>query len=144
VCLLRCKLDFLKSFIFKTVIIIIIEIILFYMILLYFFFFSFSSDSDPEKLAQYIAALAKKVENDQTSRDRCKQDLEIFLEANTEKFVDTLFDALVNKTYTSSESSTRSSLGEKKKVFRFCFAKVQIKVNYKFTKPNRFYFRIYK
>lgn len=68
----------------------------FYLIMRYFIL---RFDGDPEKLALYIVALAKKVEDDLSSRQRCIEDLEVFLEAQTNGFVDQLFDALVNKTY---------------------------------------------
>ena len=58
-----------------------------------------SFDGDPDKLASYILALAKKVENDQASRDRCIKDLQVFLETNTNNFVDSLFETLNNKKY---------------------------------------------
>lgn len=61
-----------------------------------------SFDGDPEKLALYIVALAKKVEDDRASRDRCINDLEVFLETNTHKFVDTLFETLISKKYLAS------------------------------------------
>ena len=47
--------------------------------------------------------MAKKVENDEPSRQRCIDDLEVFLESNTNTFVDNFFDALFNKTYLQSE-----------------------------------------
>ncbi len=56
-------------------------------------------EGDPEKLAMYIVALSKKVENDQASKERCINDLEVFLETNTNSFVDTLFETLISKSY---------------------------------------------
>ena len=58
-----------------------------------------SFDGDPDKLASYILALAKKVENVQASRNRCIKDLQVFLETNTNNFVDSLFETLNNKKY---------------------------------------------
>lgn len=52
----------------------------------------------------YIVALAKKVENDEPSRQRCIEDLEVFLEPNTHSFVDKFFQALFSKTYLQAES----------------------------------------
>jgi RNA-binding protein 26 len=66
-------------------------------------------DGDPEKLALYIVALSKKVENDQGSKERCINDLEVFLELNTHSFVDTLFEALLTKSYLSSASSSSNT-----------------------------------
>jgi hypothetical protein len=63
-------------------------------------------DGDPEKLAQYIVALSKKFENDESSKQRFIDDLKVFLEAHTETFVDKLFHALVNKTYERSTSNS--------------------------------------
>lgn len=63
-------------------------------------------DGDSEKLALYIVALAKKVEDDQSSRDRCINDLEVFLETNTHKFVDSLFETLISKKYLTSQGSS--------------------------------------
>ena len=60
-------------------------------------------------MALYIVALSKKVENDQASKERCISDLEVFLEANTHSFVDTLFDALLAKTYLSPVVATVAS-----------------------------------
>lgn len=48
--------------------------------------------------------MAKKVENDEPSRQRCIEDLEVFLEPNTHSFVDRFFDALFNKTYLQVDS----------------------------------------
>lgn len=53
----------------------------------------------PDKLASCILALAKKVENVQASRNRCIKDLQVFLETNTNNFVDSLFETLNNKKY---------------------------------------------
>lgn len=64
--------------------------------------FRFEGDSD--KLALYIVALAKKVENDEPSRQRCIEDLEVFLEPNTHSFVDKFFEALFSKTYLQVDS----------------------------------------
>jgi hypothetical protein len=78
----------------------------------------------------YIVAYSKKIENDQASRERCVKDLEVFLESNTNSFVDTLFDTLVSKKYINSinammsttntnstaQSSTESKTEERKKV----------------------------
>ena len=54
----------------------------------------------------YIVALAKKVEDDQASRDRCINDLEVFLEANTSSFVESLFDALSTNKYLTASVAT--------------------------------------
>ena len=54
-------------------------------------------------------ALAKKVEDDQPSRERCINDLEVFLETNTHKFVDSLFETLISKKYLASPSGSSSS-----------------------------------
>ncbi|CAF0937366.1 unnamed protein product [Brachionus calyciflorus] len=62
-------------------------------------------EGDSDKLGLYIVALAKKVENDQASRQRCIDDLEVFLESNTHSFVENFFDALFNKTYLQSETN---------------------------------------
>jgi hypothetical protein len=71
-----------------------------------------SFDGDPDKLAQYILALSKKFDNDAGSKQRFIDDLKVFLEANTEAFVDKLFHALVNKTYEQGiAAATASSSG---------------------------------
>ena len=72
-----------------------------------------SFDGDPEKLALYIVALAKKVEDDQASRARCIDDLEVFLETNTHKFVDSLFETLISKKYLTSPGTSSSSSAAK-------------------------------
>lgn len=68
-------------------------------------------DGDPDKLATYIVALVRKIENDQASKDRCINDLEVFLESNTNSFVDKLFDHLDpdSRTARPSTSTTTSS-----------------------------------
>lgn len=66
-------------------------------------------DGDPEKLALYIVALAKKVEDDKPSRERCINDLEVFLETNTHKFVDSLFETLISKKYLTSTTPTAAT-----------------------------------
>ena len=72
-----------------------------------------SFDGDPEKLALYIVALAKKVEDDQASRARCIDDLEVFLETNTHKFVDSLFETLISKKYLTNPGTSSSSSASK-------------------------------
>lgn len=66
-------------------------------------------DGDPDKLAMYIVAYSKKIENDQASRERCMKDLEVFLESNTNSFVETLFETLVSKKYLNSTSSSNNN-----------------------------------
>jgi len=62
-------------------------------------------EGDPAKLASYVIALAKKVENDQASRERCTNDLEVFLESQTNSFVDKLFETLTSKSYMQEPSA---------------------------------------
>ncbi len=57
-------------------------------------------------MALYIVALAKKVEDDRPSRERCINDLEVFLETHTHTFVDTLFETLISKKYLSCGNSS--------------------------------------
>ncbi|RNA10645.1 RNA-binding 27 isoform X2 [Brachionus plicatilis] len=66
-------------------------------------------EGDSDKLALYIVALAKKVENDEPSRQRCVEDLEVFLEPNTHSFVDRFFDALFSKAYLQADSGEVST-----------------------------------
>ena len=54
-------------------------------------------------------ALVRKVENDQESRVRCITDLEVFLESNTNSFVESLFDTLVLKKYLNSAQQSNTA-----------------------------------
>jgi hypothetical protein len=54
-------------------------------------------------------ALVRKIENDQESRVRCITDLEVFLESNTNSFVESLFDTLVLKKYLNSAQQTNTT-----------------------------------
>ncbi|XP_071951192.1 RNA-binding protein 26-like [Antedon mediterranea] len=63
-------------------------------------------DADPEPLSKYVVALAKKDKPEEHLRKLCTDQLEVFLQGNTIKFVDDLFAALRDNSYISPASNT--------------------------------------
>ncbi|XP_044142112.1 RNA-binding protein 26 isoform X2 [Bufo gargarizans] len=56
-------------------------------------------DADPSALAKYVAALVKKDKSDRELKALCIDQLDVFLQRETQSFVDKLFDAVNTKSY---------------------------------------------
>ncbi|CAH8821352.1 unnamed protein product [Trichobilharzia szidati] len=72
--------------------------------------------ADPIPLSQYVIALIKKDKGEQELKEICMDQLEVFLQENTTKFVEDLFTALKSRSYVSNEpskSAQSSSSGPK-------------------------------
>ena len=68
-------------------------------------------DADPLSLAKYVVALiTKKERSEKELRKLCSEQLEVFLQRDTESFIDKLFRAIKYKDYV--KKSSRSDLGE--------------------------------
>ncbi|CAH8475599.1 unnamed protein product [Schistosoma margrebowiei] len=67
--------------------------------------------ADPIPLSQYVIALIKKDKGEQELREICIDQLEVFLQENTAKFVEDLFAVLKSRTYITCETlkQTQSS-----------------------------------
>ncbi|CAH8834828.1 unnamed protein product [Trichobilharzia szidati] len=61
--------------------------------------------ADPIPLSQYVIALIKKDKGEQELKEICMDQLEVFLQENTTKFVEDLFTALKSRAYISNEPS---------------------------------------
>ncbi|CAG2103725.1 unnamed protein product [Medioppia subpectinata] len=59
-------------------------------------------DADPEALAKYVMALIKKDKPEKDLKIICLDQLEVFLSSQTITFVETLFEAIGNKSYLNS------------------------------------------
>ena len=60
-------------------------------------FLSFSTlsyEDDPKVLVQYVLALLKKNQSERILRQNCVKQLELFLDKETNSFVDSLFDVI--------------------------------------------------
>ncbi|CAH8451193.1 unnamed protein product [Schistosoma rodhaini] len=60
--------------------------------------------ADPIPLSQYVIALIKKDKGEQELREICIDQLEVFLQENTAKFVEDLFAVLKSRTYVACET----------------------------------------
>ncbi|CAH8466512.1 unnamed protein product [Schistosoma turkestanicum] len=60
--------------------------------------------ADPIPLSQYVIALIKKDKGEQELREICIDQLEVFLQENTAKFVEDLFAVLKSRTYVPCET----------------------------------------
>lgn len=69
-------------------------------------------DAEPIAFAKYVLALLKKDSSEDKLRSICEEQLDVFLGANTKEFVDSLFDALKNRTYLSSPGSPVEEVSE--------------------------------
>ncbi|CAH8453473.1 unnamed protein product [Heterobilharzia americana] len=66
--------------------------------------------ADPIPLSQYVIALIKKDKGEQELKEICIDQLEVFLQENTAKFVEDLFTALKSKAYITSDVSKPNQL----------------------------------
>ncbi|CAN9507217.1 unnamed protein product [Ophioblennius macclurei] len=56
-------------------------------------------DADPSALAKYVVALVKKDKTEKELKALCIDQLDVFLQKETQQFVDKLFEAINNKSY---------------------------------------------
>lgn len=56
-------------------------------------------DADPSALAKYVVALVKKDKTEKELKALCIDQLDVFLQTETQQFVDRLFEAVNNKSY---------------------------------------------
>ncbi|XP_037546109.1 RNA-binding protein 26 [Nematolebias whitei] len=56
-------------------------------------------DADPSALAKYVVALVKKDKSEKELKALCIDQLDVFLQKDTQPFVDRLFEAINNKSY---------------------------------------------
>ncbi|XP_011608386.1 RNA-binding protein 26 isoform X1 [Takifugu rubripes] len=56
-------------------------------------------DADPSALAKYVVALVKKDKSEKELKALCIDQLDVFLQKETQPFVDGLFEAILNKSY---------------------------------------------
>ncbi|XP_007560153.1 RNA-binding protein 26 [Poecilia formosa] len=56
-------------------------------------------DADPSALAKYVVALVKKDKSEKELKALCIDQLDVFLQKETQPFVDKLFEAISNKSY---------------------------------------------
>ncbi|XP_063738098.1 RNA-binding protein 26 isoform X2 [Eleginops maclovinus] len=56
-------------------------------------------DADPSALAKYVVALVKKDKSEKELKALCIDQLDVFLQKETQQFVDKLFEAIDNKNY---------------------------------------------
>nr|NP_001071908.1 zinc finger protein [Ciona intestinalis]BAE93295.1 zinc finger protein [Ciona intestinalis] len=63
-------------------------------------------DADPKALAKYVVALVKKEKSQDDLKTLCKEQLDVFLQKETDAFVSALFEALTSKSYIKEESIT--------------------------------------
>ncbi|XP_029000402.1 RNA-binding protein 26 [Betta splendens] len=66
-------------------------------------------DADPSALAKYVVALVKKDKSERELKALCIDQLDVFLQKETQQFVDKLFEAVNNKSYLP-QSEVPSSL----------------------------------
>ncbi|XP_053311358.1 RNA-binding protein 26 isoform X2 [Spea bombifrons] len=66
-------------------------------------------DADPSALAKYVLALVKKDKNDRELKALCIDQLDVFLQRDTQGFVDKLFEAVGNKSYLAHADSSSSA-----------------------------------
>ncbi|XP_026234339.1 LOW QUALITY PROTEIN: RNA-binding protein 26 [Anabas testudineus] len=71
-------------------------------------------DADPSALAKYVVALVKKDKSEKELKALCIDQLDVFLQKETQPFVDKLFEAINNKSYLP-QSELSSSLGKVEK-----------------------------
>ncbi|CAD5235041.1 unnamed protein product [Bursaphelenchus xylophilus] len=62
------------------------------------------SDAEPTAFAKYVFTLLRKDANVENLRKICSDKLNVFLGNSTDEFVDSLFDAIQNKTYIKTEA----------------------------------------
>ncbi|KAI6182880.1 hypothetical protein M3Y97_00428200 [Aphelenchoides bicaudatus] len=66
-------------------------------------------DAEPVAFAKYVLALLKKDSSEEKLRDICEEQLNVFLGSNTKEFVDSLFDAINNRSYIKGSTSPGTS-----------------------------------
>lgn len=63
-------------------------------------------DADPKALSKYVVALiTKKEQSEKELRQLCSEQLEVFLQRDTERFIDRLFNSIKYKDYLNKDSS---------------------------------------
>lgn len=63
-------------------------------------------DADPTSLSKYVVALiTKKERTEKELRKLCSEQLEVFLQRDTERFIDKLFSAIKHKDYIPGNKS---------------------------------------
>ncbi|NP_998868.1 RNA-binding protein 26 [Xenopus tropicalis] len=67
-------------------------------------------DADPSALAKYVLALVKKDKTDRELKALCIDQLDVFLQKETQGFVDKLFDAINTKNYLPQPDSTSTAV----------------------------------
>ncbi|XP_018103484.1 RNA-binding protein 26 isoform X1 [Xenopus laevis] len=67
-------------------------------------------DADPSALAKYVLALVKKDKSDRELNALCIDQLDVFLQKETQGFVDKLFDAINTKSYLPQPDSTSTAV----------------------------------
>uniref|UniRef100_A0A672INT1 RNA binding motif protein 26 n=1 Tax=Salarias fasciatus TaxID=181472 RepID=A0A672INT1_SALFA len=75
-------------------------------------------DADPSALAKYVVALVKKDKTEKELKALCIDQLDVFLQKETQLFVDKLFEAINNKSYLPQSEQPRTSLQRDKKFSR--------------------------
>ncbi|PIK49686.1 putative RNA-binding protein 26-like [Apostichopus japonicus] len=69
-------------------------------------------DADPVPLAKYCVALARKDKSEDELKTFCNDQLEVFLQTETAKFVDDMFDSLKTKSYIPKDKQTSDAVPE--------------------------------
>lgn len=77
--------------------------------LVYIVSFLFRCVADPIPLSQYVIALIKKDKPEKELREICVDQLEVFLQENTPKFVEDLFTALSSQSYVTADGTGSTS-----------------------------------
>uniref|UniRef100_A0A3Q3XDI6 Uncharacterized protein n=1 Tax=Mola mola TaxID=94237 RepID=A0A3Q3XDI6_MOLML len=65
-------------------------------------------DADPSALAKYVVALVKKDKSEKELKALCIDQLDVFLQKETQPFVDKLFEAIANKSFLSQTEQPSS------------------------------------
>ncbi|KAM8973250.1 RNA-binding protein 27-like isoform 1-T1 [Pelodytes ibericus] len=71
-------------------------------------------DADPSALANYVIALVKKDKSEKELKAICADQLDVFLQKETNGFVDKLFDSLHTKTYLPQEEIIKPEVKQEK------------------------------
>ncbi|KAM9312632.1 RNA-binding protein 27-like [Gastrophryne carolinensis] len=75
-------------------------------------------DADPSALANYVIALVKKDKSEEELKAICADQLDVFLQKETNGFVDKLFESLHTKSYLSPEEPLKEEPKEETSDFR--------------------------
>uniref|UniRef100_A0A8C5N8J0 C3H1-type domain-containing protein n=1 Tax=Gouania willdenowi TaxID=441366 RepID=A0A8C5N8J0_GOUWI len=71
-------------------------------------------DADPSALAKYVVALVKKEKSEKELKALCIDQLDVFLQKETQLFVDKLFEAISNRSYLPKSEQEVSAVKEEK------------------------------